>query len=332
MKAFCKRVSWCVLICMTLVSLPVVAAGKAEATNPVDQMHVVYVSPLLSHPVWLYAKKGFEDACSELGVKGDWVGPQGIAPDVMAQLVDTAVAQKADGIIVHGLAPGRPVNDAIGKGIPVLIVEGDIPDVDGSLAVLAKDIQKQGTLIYEMISKKIPANARIVYSIQCAALNHQAYVDQNNAVIKALSRHPGGAELVNITTTGGDKMKSAMEWQNTLNAYPQVNVAINLSAEGAPACAKVVDEMSKGGKVLVFGVDDIQETKDLIASGKVEGTIVCSFYNYGYQAMHWLHQHLTEGRVPVKKINDVGTIIVTKESLATYGDELKTRTDLPPRS
>ena len=55
-----------------------------------EDLHFVFVSPLLSHPIWLIAKEGFETACEELGVQGDWVGPQGLSSEEMAQLVDTA--------------------------------------------------------------------------------------------------------------------------------------------------------------------------------------------------------------------------------------------------
>ena len=68
-----------------------------------ENLHFVYVSPLLSHPTWLKAKEGFDQACSELGITGDWVGPQGVSVEEMAQLVDTAVAQKAYGIITQSI-------------------------------------------------------------------------------------------------------------------------------------------------------------------------------------------------------------------------------------
>ena len=40
-----------------------------------EQKHFVFVTPLIAHEVWLVAKEGFDDACAEYGIKGDWVGP-----------------------------------------------------------------------------------------------------------------------------------------------------------------------------------------------------------------------------------------------------------------
>ncbi|MBT9779750.1 substrate-binding domain-containing protein [Clostridium sp. MCC353] len=303
------------------------AGGKKEETTAADQLHFVYVSPLLAHPVWLIAKQGFEQACEELGVQGDWVGPQNISPEEMSKLVETAVAQKADGIITQGLVPAEPVKTAISAGIPVLVVDSDIPDTD-RLAFFGKDVKKQADVLYEGACKKIDQDTPIKASIQVAALNYQIAHDQIDAIKEVFSKHPGGFEVVNISESKSDKMKSTTEWENTFKAYPETNVAINLAAEAGPACAKVVQDKGIRDQVVVFGVDDTEETLDLIRKDELDGTVATSFFNYGYQAAYWLYQNITEGKKPEQVINDAGTIIITKENIDTYGDALKVKVDL----
>lgn len=304
-------------------------SAAAGSTVSGKDLHFVYVSPLLSHPIWLIAKEGFDTACSELGITGDWVGPQGVSAEEMAQLVDTAVAQKADGIITQSICPAETINNAIGAGIPVILVDGDLEDVPDKLAFLGKDLNKQAELFYEEACKYVDQDEKIVASIQCAALNAQIYVDQNKAIEDVFSKHPGGFELVNTTTSGGDKATGTTEWQNTFNTYPEINVAINVASEAAAACAGVVSELGTKDKVTILGVDNTDETIDLIKDGSVDGTVVCSFYNYGYQAAYWLYQNITEGRVPENKTNDAGTYMVTKDNLDSYEDLLKQKVDLP---
>lgn len=301
-------------------------AAFAEAKDPKD-LHFVYVSPLLAHPVWLIAKEGFDQAVSELGIKGDWVGPQGIAPEEMAKLVETAVAQKADAIITQGLVPAAPVIAAIDAGIPVLVVDSDIPDAN-RLAFFGKDVNVQAQCFLKGIEEKLGADVPLKVSIQVAALNYQIAHDQIDAIKAAFAGHAGGFEVVNITESKSDKMKSTTEWQNTFNTYPEINVAISLCVEGGPACANVVRDMSIRGNVLVYGVDDIAETLDLIRSGGMDGTVATSFFNYGYQAAYWLYQHITEGKAPKQVVNDAGTIIITTANVETYGDALRVKTDL----
>ena len=302
------------------------AAGETAAA---DQLHFVYVSPLLSHPIWLISKEGFETACEELGIQGDWVGPQGISAEEMAQLVDTAVAQGADAIISQSICPATPLENAINEGIKVLMVDGDLTALEGRLAFLGKDLTKQAEMMYEEVAKVIPADEKIVMSIQCADLNAQFYVDQNAAVEEAFSKHPGGFELVNTTLSKSDKATGTNEWLNTFNTYPEVNVCMNLAAEAASACVTAADELGITEDLVIVGVDDTEENLALLREGKILCTSVVSFWNYGYQAAYWLYQNITEGRVPEQVVNDAGTMMVTKENVDQYNDLLKVKVDLP---
>lgn len=170
---------------------------------------------------------------------------------------------------------------------------------------------------------------KIVLSIQCAALNSDFYVDSNNAVVAAFENHPGGFELANISVSNSDKATGTNEWLNTFNTYPEVNVCVNLAAEAASACVTASDELGITDELTIFGVDDTDENMDLLKDGKIKGTVVVSFWNYGYQAAYWLYQNITEGRVPEQKINDGGTMMVTKENMDNYGELLKVKVDLP---
>ena len=80
--------------------------GDTTGDTTTEDLHFVFVSPLLSHPIWLIAKEGFETACEELGVQGDWVGPQGLSSEEMAQLVEV-IRQDRD---VRFCPHGRPVS------------------------------------------------------------------------------------------------------------------------------------------------------------------------------------------------------------------------------
>jgi ribose transport system substrate-binding protein len=320
-----KKIITLVLLLTTLV-LPVFSGGKQEASAQ-DETHFVYVSPLLAHPVWLIAKDGFEKACQELEIKGSWVGPQGISPEEMAKLVETSIAQKADGIITQGLVPAAPVQAAIDAGIPVLVVDSPI-DLEGELAYLGKDLTIQANVIYKDIVKQLGKNADIKASIQVAALNYKIAVDAIDALKKVFTSYPGSFEIVNITESKSDRMKATTEWENTLKAYPEINVSINLAAEAGPAAASVVRDLGKKDEILVYAVDDIDETLDLIRSGEIDGTVVTSFYNYGYQAAYWLYQHITEGKTPAQTNNDAGTIMVNGSNIDSYKERLMVKTDL----
>lgn len=318
-----KIVMITVLFCMVISFSAFIAPSEVLAQKEAKDIHIVYVTPLLSHPIWLIAKEGFDQAVLDLGIKGDWVGPQNISPEEMAKLIDTAVAQKVDGIITQGLVPAEPVNVAIEAGIPVLVVDSDIIDADGRLAYIGKDIPTQAKLMYEFVEQKLPKDTKIYASMQVAALNYEVGNDQITETEKVFSNWPGGFELVNVTESKSEKLQSTTQWQNTFQTYPEINLAISFGAEGASACGNVVKEMELLDKVIVLGVDDQAETLDLIREGVISGTSVVSFYNYGYQATYWLYQNITEGLKPEKIINPATSVIVSKDNIDTYGELMK---------
>lgn len=46
-----------------------------------EDLHIVYITPLLASDVWLVSKEGFDAAADEFGFTGDWVGPANIDVD-----------------------------------------------------------------------------------------------------------------------------------------------------------------------------------------------------------------------------------------------------------
>jgi ribose transport system substrate-binding protein len=301
--------------------------GSQSGAKKTDKLHFVYVSPLLAHPVWLIAKNGFDAACQELGIQGDWVGPQGISPEEMAKLVDTAIAQKADAIITQGIVPAPPVQNAITSGIPVLVVDSDIPDAQ-RLAFFGKDTKIQARLLYEDILQRLGPNTPLNVSIQVSNLLYEVAHRMIADIEEAFGKHPGGFKLVNTSESKSEKIQSVTEWERTFNAYPEINVAINFAAEAGPACATVVKEKGIRNKILVYAVDDVDETLEILRKNEIDGTIVTSFWNYGYQATYWLYQHITQGKKPAQVVNDAGTILVTNKNVDNYADALKVKKDL----
>jgi ribose transport system substrate-binding protein len=245
----------------------------------------------------------------------------------MAKLVDTAIAQKADAIITQGLVPAPPVQNAIDAGIPVLVVDSDIPDAE-RLAFFGKDTKVQARALYADALARLGPNTPLNVSIQVSNLLYEVAHRMIADIEEAFGKHPGGFKLVNTSESKSEKIQSVTEWERTFNAYPEINVAINLAAEAGPACATVVQEKGIRNKILVYAVDDIDETLDLLRKNDLDGTIVTSFWNYGYQATYWLYQNITQGKKPGQVVNDAGTILVTNKNVNNYADALRVKKDL----
>ena len=300
-------------------------AAEAPAEEKVEEPYIVMISPLLGNAIWDVAHNGFKQAIADFGWNGEVVGPTTVSPDEMANLLDIAIAEGADGIVTQGLMPAEAINRAVEQGIEVMLVQGDNSGASGTFAYLGKDIVKEAELFYEEACKYVGKDEKMVVSIQLSTLSDETTALAYQYIQDAFAKHPGGYELANTSIMNSDTTKALTEWENTFNTYSDINVCINYAAEGLSACVKAADEAG----ITILGVDDLESTLDCIKQGKAAGTTVVSFWNFGYQACVWMHEHLVEGRNPAVRESDAGTMMVNAENIDSFGDLMKEYTHLP---
>ena len=111
-------------------SAPASTETKKASVDVSDEEYVV-VRPLAALPQFVdLDDKGLKAFADEVGIKYRIAGPADWDMDAFAQALDTVVGQKPDGIIVYGFSPSvkNSINRAMDAGIPVVCVDGDIPD------------------------------------------------------------------------------------------------------------------------------------------------------------------------------------------------------------
>ncbi|AOQ23492.1 D-allose-binding periplasmic protein [Moorella thermoacetica] len=317
---------------LTLIMVAALVAGcgqkssqqSANSSSSKDkQLHLVFVSPLIGHPIWLVAKEGFDDAAKKYGFQGDWVGPQGIDANAMIQQIENAIASKADGIITMALNPEafQPVLEKAQKaGIPVVLVNSDAPNAP-RLAFIGTDEKNLGTIGAKEIIKKLNGTPAKVLTMQ-STMDAKVANKMREAYEEELKKAPG-TEILARESDNSDMMTAVQKFQNLLRTYPQTNVIIGVAAEVGPAAAKVVDEMGLKDKVNIIAIDDMKETLDYIRSGVIYGTLTQNFYRMGYQAAQLLVENIKEGKKPSQQVIDSGTIFVTKDNIDTYKEQMK---------
>ncbi|WP_227767390.1 sugar-binding protein [Zhaonella formicivorans] len=326
----CKKAVW-LIVALVILSLVVAGCGQSGtgqsgdsgSQNSKEQPRIVFVTPLIGHPVWLVAKNGFDDAAKDLGFSGDWVGPQGIDANAMIQQIENAIAQKVDGIITMALNPEafQPVLEKAEKaGIPVVIVNSDAPNAP-RLAYLGTDEKNLGTTGATEIIKKLNGTPAKVLTMQ-STMDAKVANKMIEAYIEELQKAPG-TEILAKESDNSDMMVAVQKFQNLLQTYPEANVIIGVAAEVGPAAAKVVDEMGLKGKVTIVAIDDMQETVDAIKNDLIYGTLTQNFYRMGYQASQILMDYIKDGKKPEQQIIDSGTIFVTKDNIDTYQEQMK---------
>lgn len=113
-------------LCLALLWM----SGCGQKGEPEKFTYFLFATPLKEHETWLKAKTGFQAACSDYGLKCAWEGPAGIDTEMMEEVMETGILQKADAIITQGVVDPDMVRKAQAQGIPVVLVDSDIPESD----------------------------------------------------------------------------------------------------------------------------------------------------------------------------------------------------------
>ncbi|MFQ9668880.1 substrate-binding domain-containing protein [Thomasclavelia spiroformis] len=284
-------------------------------------MYFVFATTLKEHEVWLKAKEGFDDACKEKKIHGDWIGPIAIDTQKMEEVIETAISQKADAIITQGVIDSSLINKAKEKGIPILLVDSDVEESE-RFAYLGKNFNEQAKLFLNDIEKHLGKDTFLEIGIQVAEKNFDIATDQIKEIENVFKTHPGGYEIKVVSESKSDSIRAKKEWHNILSTT-KINVAINFAGESAVSCNEVANQLNVRDSMLIYGVDDMPETIELIKDGQIDGSVVTSFYNYGYEATNWLYDYLVNGKELTQTVNSVKLILVTNENVSSYQEELK---------
>lgn len=311
-----KKIVWILIIALTLMGCN---SDPTKKSSYDERLYFVFVTPLKEHEVWLKAKEGFDDACKEKKIHGDWIGPIAIDTQKMEEVIETAISQKADAIITQGVIDSSLINKAKEKGIPILLVDSDVEESE-RFAYLGKNFNEQAKLFLNDIEKHLGKDTFLEIGIQVAEKNFDIATDQIKEIENVFKTHPGGYEIKVVSESKSDSIRAKKEWHNIMSTT-KINVAINFAGESAVSCNEVANQLNVRDSMLIYGVDDMPETIELIKDGQIDGSVVTSFYNYGYEATNWLYDYLVNGKELTQTVNSVKLILVTNENVSSYQEE-----------
>lgn len=291
--------------------------------EPVESKpYFLFATPLSNHTLWLQAKEGMDAACNKLDVYCDWIGPIKISIPEMEDVIQSGIMKKADGIITQGVVSKELIEEGMSQNIPFVLVDSKVVSSE-PLATISKDFDQQAEILLADIEKKIGEETFLKIGIQVSDKTFDLATSQIKAIEKAFKKHKGGFQIMSITESKSDKLHSKNEWIQTFQTQRNINVAINLAGENASGCVEAKEYTNNKDNILIYGVDDMEDTIQLIKDKKIEGSVVTSFYGYGYQAVQTLYNKVELGLDPAQADIAAKVIIIDGNNLTTYKNELK---------
>ena len=285
------------------------------AVSAEEAYKVSFICPNVALSYWSDVKDGLEDAAEEYGVTLDFVGPSKIDTQQQIQMMEAAISNKADGIIVASLDANAfipVINRAVDEGIPVICLDADSPDSKRS-SFIGTENEVAGELLGQALVDAMGGEANV--GIITGALDSENVNQRVDGVKKAFEGHEG-MNLLTVEAANTDLGQATQKAQAMMQAYPEMNAMLGTTSNDMIGAAQAIKEQGRTGEILLINFDDLEQTLDMIRSGEIYGTIAQRPYNGGYLSVQYMVDLLNGKEIPARI--DTGCVLVTAENVDTY--------------
>jgi ribose transport system substrate-binding protein len=308
------------------------AADTAESATalPGEGETYVVIGSLFQLEFFDALKAGVCDAANSIGAKWYYAGPQEFVPDQISQAIDQAVANKVTGIVLHGQSPetAAAIDNAIAAGVPVIIVNTDIPS--NRLSFLGCNPYQAGYDMGEQMGNLLDGKTGKVIISTAISVGQPSALENLRGAKDALANY-AGLTVVEVDDSA-DANVAATNIGAALQANPDVVGIIGQQAYTAVGACTAVREAGLTGKVVVIGRDRDTATLELIENGELAASYAQNSYVEGFIALQWLHDYVNGdlkvigdyiggGINPLPKTVDSGSVVITKDNAAQFKEK-----------
>lgn len=273
------------------------------------------------HEFWRSIEAGARKAEKELNAAGTkvqviWKGPlREDDRDQQIQVVENFTSRRVSGIVLAPLdsqALVKPVENAVGAGIPTVIIDSDLK-TDKHVSFVATDNYRGGQMGGEHLAKLIGEKGNIIllrYAVGSASTEAR-----EAGFLDAIKKFPNIKILSSDQYAGATRETSYQAAQNLLNRYGRdVNGVFCPCEPVAVGMAKALRDLGyAGGKVKMVGFDTGGQSVADLRSGDIQGLVVQNPLRMGYEGVMTLVKSL-KGETVEKRL-DTGVTLVTKENM-----------------
>lgn len=299
--------------------------GIGSTALAAEQPYIILVNALIGHPVYEQQAEAARKAAEEYGVNLEIIGPtfgtNTIVTDYL-NAMETAMQMAPDAIICEPFDPSLfdVFHRAAQAGYPLFLTSNLLENQDDFVAWIGTDNYNYGLSAADMIAEKTGGKANICVVMGELATTNQA--EQRQGILDRIEEKYPDMKVLNTVADKNDLSIAMTEAENTLNAYPDVNVFVMLESTGGPGVAQTCSEMGRDD-VLILDIDAVDATIDNIKSGKVWATLAQNFYKRGYESIRMAYEYLNEGEnTTFAKMNDSGTVLIDESNADSYEEDL----------
>lgn len=291
-----------------LVKTASLLAGMAIAAPALAQDIIVVAHGQANDPFWSVVKNGADMAAEHTGANVDFRSPETFDMVQMSQMIDAAVNQEPDGLVVSipdadALRPS--IERAVQAGIPVISMNsgGDVASEVGALLHVGQDEFTAGKVAGERLAE-MGGTTGICVNQEVG----NVALDQRCAGFEE-----GFGGSVEVIPTLNDPAEVEAKVQAALESNPDIDTIMGLSAPlvGEPAL-RAVEAVGRTGEVNVATFDLSAGFLEAVAAGDAAFGIDQQQFLQGYLPVVFLAMNAQYGLVPGGDVPS-GPNLVTQE-------------------
>ena len=296
-------------------------------------LKIAMIAKSSTNPVFLSARTGAEAAAKEqsqkLGIPIEiaWLTPPAEDGQVQAQRIAQAVNEGASAVLISCSDAGKvtgAINDAVGRGVPVMTFDSDAPQSQ-RFAFYGVDDIKTGEAVMRELAPLMNGKGKV--AILAGNQNAPNLRNRVAGVKQEAAKYPG-ISIVDTFYHIETPQDAAAEVIRVQNAYPDVTGWAMVG--GWPLFTQTLLTDLDPKKVKIVAVDALPAELAYVDKGLAPVLLAQPTYMWGYVSV----QKIVD-KVQLKQ--DVPQIIpmelqkVTKENLGTWARQLKSWgfTDVP---
>jgi ribose transport system substrate-binding protein len=302
--------------------LGAVSACGHNADKPASSstLSVAMIPKGTTHNFWQSIHAGANRAGKELGVEVIWRGPlREDDRDSQVSEVEGFISRGVSGIALAPLDEAAlvgPVNDAMGKKIPVVIFDSGLKG-DNYVSFVATDNVKGGQLGGERLIEAIGGKGKVV--LLRYAEGHDSTTKREEGFLAAMKAHPTVQVASANQYVGTDVEEAYKRTESILSGYRKPDGSLSIDGifcaneSSSFAAMRVLKDNGWAGNLHFVGFDSSDNLVKGLQDGTLDGLVIQDPVKMGYLAIKTLVAHI-KGQ-PVERRIDTGVQVVTRENM-----------------
>lgn len=267
-----------------LATMFIAACGK---NAEVSKTEIAVIPKGTTHEFWKSIHAGALKAASETGVEAIWMGPQREDDrQLQIQVVQNFISRDVDAIVLAPLdarSMVRPVQAAVERGIPVVIIDSGLESDAYSSFVATNNFEGGRACARRLAEVMDYRGSAIMLRLQEGAAST---TEREEGFLAEIHEIAPEINLLSHNQYAGATMEKALQVsQNLLNRFPEVEGIFTPNESSTQGMLRALQTAGRAGEVKLVGFDNNDVLLEGMRTGQIDGLLLQDPFDMGYRGV-----------------------------------------------